>query len=101
MMKPQKLLALLLGLMTLAGTWAPLSADAKHYYSARAKRQPTYFQKHPYQKTGLIGAGVGAAAGGLLFGEKHNTGRNMVRGAAAGAAAGLGYEFLKKRGTFK
>jgi hypothetical protein len=61
----------------------------------------TYFQRHPYQKTGVIGAGAGAAVGAFVFGDKHNRGRNAVKGAALGGAAGLGYEYVKRHGGFK
>jgi hypothetical protein len=100
-MAKQRLFAILLVLFTLMATTGTLTSQARSY-NAHARRYAggTYFQRHPYQKTGLIGAGAGAVAGGVLFGDKHR-GRNLVRGATLGAAAGLGYQYLKKRGTFK
>ena len=71
-----------------------LTGNVQHYSNSTH----TYFQRHPYQKTGLIGAGAGAAAGAIFFGDKHHMGRNALRGAAIGGAAGLGYEYLKKHG---
>lgn len=96
-MNQHKVGAFLLIMFTLfvAMSWmVPAVAQARRYDNR------TYFQRHPYQKTGLIGAGAGAVAGGVLFGDKHR-GRNAVRGAALGGAAGLGYQYLKKRGTIR
>jgi len=100
-MKTQKISAVLLAMAILMALILPLtaqartlSAQARHYeYGAH-----TYFQRHPYQKTGLIGAGSGAAVGAIFFGDRHHMGRNALRGAAIGGAAGLGYEYLKKHG---
>lgn len=98
-MSRHKILVLWLVLLTLITVTSWVTVDAQTY-SAHAKRYAggTYFQRHPYQKTGLIGSGAGAVDGGVLFGDKHR-GRNIMRGAALGGAAGLGYEYLKKRGT--
>ena len=98
-MSRHKIFALGLALLTIFTVTCWVTAYAQTY-SAHAKRYAggTYFQRHPYQKNGLIGAGTGAVAGGVLFGDKHR-GRNIVRGAALGGVLGLGYEYLKKRGT--
>ena len=65
---------------------------------SNAKDHPGYFKRHAYQKTELIGAGVGAVAGGVLSGDKHRK-KNVVKGAVVGAGAGVGYQYLKKKGV--
>ena len=65
------------------------------YYDYR----PTYFERHPYQKSGLIGAGVGAAAGALM-GNEYDRGGSAVKGAVLGGAAGLGYRYLQNNGMW-
>ncbi len=60
-----------------------------------AQAHETYFQKHPYQKTAAIGAGVGAAAGAVLSHDGHR-GKSAVKGAVVGGAVGAGAEFVKK-----
>lgn len=100
-MKSRKLSALFLAMAILMALILPLTVQARTI-SAQARRYQhnshTYFQRHPYQKTGLIGAGAGAAVGAVFFGDKHHMGRNALRGAAVGGAAGLGYEYLKTHG---
>ena len=64
-------------------------ADGKtHHYA----KKPSYFKRHPYVKSGLVGAGVGAGAG-LILG--HGKG-GVIKGAALGTGVGLGYQYLKK-----
>lgn len=97
----QRVLGVLLALLTCFMALNSLTVNAQTYRAyAKKNTGGTYFQRHPYQKTGLIGAGAGAVAGGVLFGDK-NRGRNIMRGAVVGGAAGLGYQYLKKRGTIK
>jgi hypothetical protein len=62
--------------------------------AAQYSQQPTYFQRHPYQKKALIGAGIGAATS-LIF----NNGRTdkIGRSALIGAGAGLSYEYLRQQ----
>jgi hypothetical protein len=94
------------GLLLALFTWFYLGGTAMDARmlsgSARRTQYNTqmYLQRHPYQKTGLIGAGAGAAVGTFVFGDKHNRGRNAVKGAALGGAAGLGYEYVKRHGGF-
>lgn len=59
----------------------------------------TFWQRNPYIKSGLIGAGVGGA-GGLILSGHGRRGSGVVKGAAIGAGAGLGYQFLKNKGVF-
>jgi len=100
-MKSRKLSAMFLVIAILMALIMPLTAQTRTI-SAQARRYQhtthTYFQRHPYQKTGLVGAGAGAAVGAIFFGDRHHMGRNALRGAAIGGAAGLGYEYLKKHG---
>lgn len=85
------------------GVIAPNTASAYDVYSQNYQQQqyynnynrPTYFQRHPYVKKALIGAGVGAGVG-LLF--SHGS-RGVLKGAAIGTGAGLGYEYLRQRGV--
>ncbi len=74
-------------------------AHAERYYRGSSRyyrHNGTYFQRHPYQKTGLVGAGIGAA-GGALLAPHHDRGNGIIKGAAIGGAAGLGYQYLKRR----
>lgn len=99
-----KVVGSLVSLLTLFSLGGAMTVDAQTLSGTvrnYTHKTHTYFQRHPYQKTGLIGAGVGAAVGGLFFRGEHHGGRNALRGAAIGGAAGLGYEYLKKRGTIR
>jgi hypothetical protein len=53
-----------------------------------------------YTKNALLGGGAGAIIGGLV-GEEGNKGSTAVKGALLGAGAGLGYQYLKRQGTFR
>ena len=100
-MKTRKISAVFLIMALLMIIILPLTVQARTLTGQTRRYQQngqTYFQRHPYQKTGLIGAGAGAATGAIFFGDKHHTGRNALRGAALGGAVGLGYEYLKKHG---
>ncbi len=79
---------LFLGLMT-----HPAQATTYYTHATYQQQHPVkaYFHRHPYQKTGLIGGGVGAGVGALLGG-----GKGALTGGAIGAGAGVGYEYLKK-----
>lgn len=76
---------------------ASSSASSEYYRGADGKmhryvKKPSYFKRHPYVKSGLVGAGVGAGAG-LILG--HGKG-GVIKGAALGTGVGLGYQYLKK-----
>jgi len=91
-------IAAFIAALTIIGTNSGLPVQAQTYYGNahyHHYHHHTYFQRHPYQKTGLIGAGAGAAAGALLGGRG-----GIVKGAVLGGGAGLGYQYLKRRGTF-
>jgi hypothetical protein len=53
---------------------------------------PTYWQRHPMQKSAAIGAGVGAVGGGAAG---LISGRGIVRGAAIGAGTGAGVGVIR------
>ncbi|MBY0449058.1 MAG: hypothetical protein K2X01_00340 [Cyanobacteria bacterium] len=88
----------LLILLTI-GWSLPLPQNQSAVY-ASTRHKKTYFQRHPYQKTGLIGGGIGAVAGGVLSGRRHRKG-NIIKGAALGGAAGLGYQYLKRKDSLR
>jgi hypothetical protein len=67
------------------------------YYNNRYNNG--FLTEHPYAKKALIGGGVGAVAGGLLAGDGGRA-DGAIKGALLGAGLGLGYEYLKRRGTF-
>lgn len=56
-----------------------------------------YMYCHPYIKKGLIGAGIGAAAGAVLGDKGERVGKG-AKGAAVGAGAGLGYAYMRQKG---
>lgn len=97
----QKALAVSMAGLVILGTVGVLTADAHSRYDRdyRGRYGSTYFDRHPYQKSGLIGAGVGAGAGALLARDGRRT-STAVKGAVLGGAAGLGYQYLKRQGTF-
>jgi len=96
-MNTQQRVATVIAALTISGASSGLPVQAETYYGNvhHHYHHHTYFQRHPYQKTGLIGAGAGAAAGALLGGRG-----GIVKGAVLGGGAGLGYQYLKRRGTF-
>jgi hypothetical protein len=54
---------------------------------------------HPYAKGALVGGGAGAIIGGLVGPEGYK-GESAVKGGLLGAGAGLGYQYLRRRGTW-
>ncbi len=104
-------LAMALGVMMgSAGMLLVPSAQAydryyNHGYSNRYSgydrydRYRTGLNAHPFVKTGLIGGGIGAATGALL-GQDGDRADGAVKGALLGAGAGVGYQYLRNRGTF-
>ena len=98
----QRFLASIMLASVLLGPASFIVADAnaatcqKGDTSANCK---TFWQRNPYIKSGLIGAGVGGA-GGVILSRSGKRGSGAVKGAAIGAGAGLGYQYLKNRGVF-
>lgn len=72
---------------------------ARSDYYSNYYRGGTFSQRHPYVKKALIGGGIGAAAGALLSSEGRRT-SGAVKGALVGGGIGLGYEYLRRQGTF-
>lgn len=87
-----------------ANTLAPV-AEAHNrpynrYYDSRYNSNwGTFGQRHPYVKKAAIGGGAGALIGGILAPDGYR-GDGAIKGAVIGAGAGLGYEYLKRQGTF-
>ena len=99
----QKLLASAIMASVVLGPVPMIMADAYAAVDCRrgdtSARCKTFWQRNPYLKNGLIGAGIGGAGGLILSGKGHR-GSGVVKGAAIGTGAGLGYTFLKKKGVF-
>ncbi|WP_373531689.1 hypothetical protein [Vampirovibrio sp.] len=86
--------------MMLISAMIPAEAHNNRYYDSRNYRnQGSFSQRNPYMHKALIGGGAGAVIGGVLGQDGYRTG-SAVKGAVIGAGAGLGYEFLKRQGTF-
>lgn len=105
MMKKQ-MLASVLTLSVLAGTSMMLpSAEAQsnrydygryhNYYN----RDRGFLANNPYLKKAVLVGGGGAVVGGLLAGDGGRA-EGAVKGALLGAGLGMGYEYLKRQGTF-
>ncbi len=89
-----------------ANTLVPAQAHDKgyrgynRYYDSRYNQNwGTFGQRHPYVKKAAIGGGAGALIGGIL-GQDGYRADTAIKGAVIGAGAGLGYEYLKRQGTF-
>lgn len=111
-MRNKALLLILTLLMSFIGLVPDASAHRHHgrgygygrYYGGCRRgynpggyyRGGSYWSYHPYVKGGLIGAGIGAAAGGLLSNGEDPVAAG-VRGAVVGTGAGLAYQYLKGR----
>lgn len=87
-------------LLTVMAANAILPAEAHdRYYDSRYYRGGTFGQRHPYVKKAAIGGGAGALIGGILAPDGYR-GDGAIKGAVIGAGAGLGYEYLRRQGTF-
>ncbi len=87
--------------MTVASSLMPAEAHNR-YYSSNARyyrNQGSFSQNHPYIQKAAIGGGAGALIGGIL-GQDGYRADGAIKGAVLGAGAGLGYEYLKRQGTF-
>jgi hypothetical protein len=62
-------------------------AHVQHTHTATANRPKSFFAKHPMVKDATIGAGVGAAGGGVTGLISH---RGIMHGALIGAGTGAG-----------
>lgn len=92
--------ALLALMVTSAMIPAQAHNNSNRYYNARdCRNQGGFSQQNPYLHKALIGGGAGALIGGVLGQDGYRTG-SAVKGAVIGAGAGLGYEYLKRQGTF-
>jgi hypothetical protein len=98
----QKILAAFIAASVLLGPVPFIMADANAVSCRRgdtSRECKTFWQRNPYLKSGLIGAGLGGGAGLILSG-KGRRGSGVVKGAALGTGVGLGYQYLKKKGVF-
>lgn len=86
--------------MMIANSVIPAEAHNNRYYDSRNYRdRGSFSQNNPYLSKALIGGGAGALIGGMLGQDGYRAG-SAVKGAVIGAGAGLGYEYLKRQGTF-
>ena len=84
---------------TLAPTAEAHNRSYNRYYDSRYYNGGTFGQQHPYVKKAAIGGGAGALLGGILAPDGYR-GDGAIKGAVIGAGAGLGYEYLRRQGTF-
>jgi hypothetical protein len=106
-MKKQSILALTLALL-FSVLLTPFASAHRYYhgYSRHYGGSPYYrgyngwgerhWSQQQYAKKGLIGAGAGAAIGGLMAQDGYRA-TGAVKGGLVGAGAGLGYEYLRRR----
>lgn len=88
----QRLAALALSLVLISGiTVAPSYAYHQGY-----AHSSTQSELRSLVKPALIGAGLGAVAGGVL--SRNDRKGGIIKGAVVGAVAGGGYGFLRNRG---
>lgn len=94
-MKLFELVLRLAGLM-LVSTLTPAFAHSRYDYRDRYYRPK---EEHPYVNKALLGGGTGAVLGSLLARDGYRT-DGAIKGALLGAGIGVGYEYLKRQGTF-
>ncbi|WP_303674971.1 hypothetical protein [Vampirovibrio chlorellavorus] len=96
-------LPVMLGMLaanTLVPTAEAHDRSYNRYYDSRYNSNwGTFGQRHPYVKKAAIGGGAGALIGGVLAPDGYR-GDGAIKGAVIGAGAGLGYEYLRRQGTF-
>jgi hypothetical protein len=95
-MKKQLIAFSMAGLMLASTATTALARDYRHQgYANRYYSEPA----HPYVQKAVLGGGAGAALGGLLSRDGYRT-DGAIKGALLGAGVGMGYEYLKRQGTF-
>jgi hypothetical protein len=94
-MKKQLIALSTLGLMLGSSFSAAMAHDYRYDYNRyRGSRS-----EHPYVEKAVLAGGAGAALGGLLARDGYRT-DGAIKGALLGAGIGMGYEYLKRQGTF-
>lgn len=93
-MKKRAMALLMTGLLLGASASTAFARDYRY-----DRYRDTYGQEHPYVQKAVLGGGAGAALGGLLSRDGYRT-DGAIKGALLGAGIGMGYEYLKRQGTF-